>query len=102
MFSSDLQNCVCSDSGFLFCLMSLFFVEFCFVRDELLIQIQEFIIHHHVDDEETKSVEMKSRVFRAHFCFCQYNLLTLFFELLFVCLQRLNCFREFGAEFESS
>jgi hypothetical protein len=36
------------------------------VRDELLIQIQEFIIHHYVDDEETKSVEMKNRVFRAH------------------------------------
>jgi hypothetical protein len=50
MFSSDLQICVCSDSGFLFC----------FVRDEL--EIQEFFIHHHVDDEETKSVEMKNLV----------------------------------------
>lgn len=43
---------------------------FCFVCDELLIQIQEFIIHHHVDDEEIKSVEMKNHVFRAHLCFC--------------------------------
>jgi hypothetical protein len=40
------------------------------VCDELLIQIQEFIIHHHVDEKETKSVEMKNRVFRAHLCFC--------------------------------
>jgi hypothetical protein len=40
------------------------------VCDELLIQIQEFIIHHHVDEKETKSAEMKNRVFRAHLCFC--------------------------------
>ncbi len=33
-------------------------MEFCFLRDELLIQIQEFIIHRHVDDEKTKSVEI--------------------------------------------
>jgi hypothetical protein len=69
--SAQICKSVCSDSGFLFCLMSLFFVDFCFVCDELLIQIQEFIVHHHVDDEEIKSVEMKNRVFRAHLCFCQ-------------------------------
>jgi hypothetical protein len=54
----------------LLCLMSLFFEDFCFVCDELLIQIQEFIIHHHVDEKETKTAEMKNRVFRAHLCFC--------------------------------
>lgn len=50
--------------------------------------------HHHVDDEETKSVEMKNRFFRARLLFLSIESTDLFFEQLFVCLQRLNCFWE--------